>query len=384
MTACPSPHELTQLPGPAHFIKQIAADLAAGKSIIVVFPDAVVESGLADAVLEDLAREGARTTFCHESADPFPVRVLTTFGADPLRESAFAEWDTLIDWNAWHGSWVFAPAWRHDDVGEIVDRWPPQLTVCGLSFEDRPKLIIGVRLADLPRTKITHVDRGCVAVHWWWGVFDRLDTELRLAGMSHRKLNPVDVAVIVEVSGWDLGCTDFLVTEWDRTTGGLPDAARRYQSWAGRDCYVPIVLGNRRGQTAPPIELEQPWRDGLVDRWGHGVRRAVYATDEADVTQRLWMAHNRVLIPYVDEERAAYEHMVLKKASRTALEGVWIRDDDIIEIGSLAWLVDTRRVDIGKSDRKRLQAFRDLRNDLAHRRPIGDDLLRRITSYLEF
>lgn len=384
MTVGPGPHECTQLPGPARFIAQVATDLEAGKSVIVVFPDAVVDSGLADAVLEDLAREGARADFCYESRDPFPTRVLTTFGADPLRQSAFAEWDTIVGWEPWHGSWVVVPAWHHDDVSEIVDRWPAQLTACGLSMDDRPKLIIGVRLADLPRTKIIHVDRSGVAVHWWWGVFDRLDTELRLASMSKRTLNPVDAAVIVEVSGWDLGCTDFLVAEWDRTTGGLPDAVRRYQSQAGQDRHGPVVQGSRRGQATPPTELEQAWRDGLVDRWGHAVRRAVYATDEADVAQRLWMAHNRTLIPYVDEERADYEQVILKKASRSALEGLRRRDDDIIEIGSLAWLVDTHRVDIGKTDRERLQAFRDLRNDLAHRRPIGDELLRRITGYLQF
>ncbi|WP_396911539.1 hypothetical protein [Mycolicibacterium sp.] len=380
----PTPDEFTQLPGSTRFIGRVAADLAAGKSVIVVFPDTLVDSGIADAVLDDLEREGVSTAFCHASTDPFPTRVLTTFGADPLRESSFAEWDTIIAWESWHGSWMLVPGWQHDDVDEIVDRWPAQLNVCGLSVEDRPKLVIGVRLADLPRTKITHVDRNGVAVHWWWGVLDRLDTELRLAAISNRTLNPVDAAVVVEVSGWDLGCTDFLAAEWDRTTTGLSDALRCYQSRAAHNCHVPAVAGTRRGLTAPPAELEQPWRDGLVDRWGHGVRRAVHATDDDDVSQRLWMAHNRVLIQYIDEERADYERMILGKASVDALGDLRLRDDDIIEIGSLAWLVDTRRVDIGKAHRERLQAFRDLRNELAHRRAVSDELLRRIVSYLDF
>ncbi|QRY53808.1 hypothetical protein [Mycolicibacterium septicum] len=355
-----------------------------GKSVIVVFPDALVDSGIADAVLEDLEREGVRTAFCHESADPFPARVLTTFGADPLRESESAEWNTIIGWDAWHGSWVVVPGWQHDDVGEIVDRWPAQLNACGLPVEDRPKLVIGVCLADLPRTKITHVDRNSIAVHWWWGVLDRLDTELRLMTTVGRALNPIDAAVIIEVSSWDLECTDYLSAEWDRTSTGLSEALRCFRSGTADTCHVPAVSGNRRGLTAPPAELEQPWRDGLVDRWGHGVRRAVHATDEADITQRLWTAHNRTLIQYVDEERADYEQMILTTASRASLDDLRPRDDDIIEIGSLAWLVDTRRVDIGKAHKERLQAFRDLRNDLAHRRPIGDELLRRIVGYLEF
>ena len=384
MSGGPTPDEITRLPGVARFVGRVAGDLATGRSVIVVFPDALVESGVADAVLDDLEREGVRTAFCRESTDPFPTRVLETFGADPLRESASAEWDTIIGWESWHGSWVLIPGWQHEDVLEIVDRWPAQLNACGLSIDDRPKLVIAVRLGDLSRTKITHVDRNSVAVHWWWGVLDRLDTELRLAEAADCILNPVDAAVIVEVSGWDLECTDFLAAEWDRTTAGLSDALRCYQPRAVDACHVPAVSGTRRGLTAPSAELEQPWRDGLVDRWGHGVRRAVKATNDADITQRLWMAHNRILIQYVDEKRADYERMILAKVSRAALDVARPRDDDIVEIGSLAWLVDTRRVDIGKAHRERLQAFRDLRNDLAHRRPVGDELLRRIFGYLEF
>lgn len=384
MTSGPNPDELTRLPGSVRFVRRVAADLVAGKSVIVVFPDSFIESRVADAILEDLEREGVRTAFCYESTDPFPERVLTTFGADPLRESAFAEWDTIIGWESWQGSWVFIPGWKHNDIDEIVDRWPAQLNACGLSLDDRPKLIIGARLADLSRTKITHVDGNCVAVHWWWGVFDRLDTELRLAATSSRTLNPIDAAVIVEVSGWDLGCTDFLATEWNRTTSGLRDALRCYGTQASDDCHRPGVAGTRRGHTAPPMELEQSWRDGLVDRWGHGIRHAAHVMDESDVTQRLWMAHNRVLNQYVDEERADYEQMILSKAPRNAIQDLHHRDDDIIEIGSLAWLVESRRVDIGRAHRERLLTFRDLRNDLAHRRPIHDELLRRVVSYLDF
>ena len=134
----------------------------------------------------------------------------------------------------------------------------------------------------------------------------------------------------------------------------------------------------------PPVELEQAWQAGLVDRWGYSIRQAPHVLDEADVTQRLWIAHNRILIPHVEEERAVFERLVMEKASTAALEGLIRRDDDVIEIGSLAWLVDTGRVRIGRERRVRLQAFRDLRNDLAHRRPVSDRLLRHVTAYLGF
>ncbi|MEU2254430.1 hypothetical protein ABZ540_14815 [Nocardia xishanensis] len=376
-----------RLPGPARFVADVVAELELGKSVVLVFPDSLAESGIADAILDDIAAEGARAEYCEPSAEPFPTRILSTFGADPVSERAFDEWETIIGWEPWHESWVLIPGWQHHDVAEIVDRWPAQLTACGLATEDRPKLVIAVRLADLPRKAISHLDRSGIAVHWWWGVLDRLDTETRLAAVSDRRLDPIGAAVVTELSGWDLHCIDYLVDNWDRTTTGLPAVVRGYQhtassqAWsAGADARSTV----RRGTTAPPAELEQPWRDGLVDRWGQSIRWAPHTLDDAAVTQRLWMAHNRILIPHVDEERSHLVELILKKATPQALEGLFRRDDDIIEIGSLVWLVEARGVDIDRRNRQRLHTFRDLRNNLAHRKPIPDGLLRRAIDYLEF
>ncbi|CAN1557168.1 hypothetical protein MCEMAEM6B_02489 [Mycobacteriaceae bacterium] len=387
MSYGPTPEEYPQLPGPARLIRDIVADLSHGKSVVIVFPDALVESGIADAILDDLQTEAARPAFCDGSAEPFPSRVISTFGSDPIAERRFAEWETIVEWDAWLGSWLLVTGWLHQDVAEIVDRWPPQLKACGLPADSRPKLIIAVRLADLPRSTITHIDQGSMSVHWWWGVLDRLDTETRLATTSVRRFNPVDSAVIIEVSGWDLSCTEFLAANWDRTTCGLQEALRQYQEQitTAQQARLPSAPGKMRGVKLPPTELEQFWRDGLVDRWAHSIRLAPSALLEADVNQRQWMAHNRMLIPHVDEERAEYEDLILARASPASLDGLRRRDDDdIIEIGSLAWLVASGRVDIGRERRLRLLAFRNLRNDLAHRRPAADELLGRIINYLQF
>jgi len=378
------PTDYPRLPGPARFIADMVSDLDAGRSVLAVFPDAAIESGIADAVLDDAAREGVTVEYCVESDEHFPARVLNTFGSDSVLNRGYDEWDSIINWEPWHRSWVILQGWQHRDIGEIVERWPAQLKACGLSIEDRPKLLIAVSLNELSRKTISHIDRDCVAVHWWWGVFDRLDTETRLVATTQRRLNPLDTAVVVEVAGWDLECAEFLAENWDRSTGGLPHALMQYResrSWtSGPDS--PNNTDSYRVSAAPPAELENDWRAGLVDRWGLGIRSAPHTLGDKEVAQRIWMAHNRTLIPYVDEERAYFERVILRKASLRALDGMRRRDDDIIEIGSLAWLVSSRRVDIGKEARLRLQAFRDLRNDLAHRRPVGDKLLSKILGYL--
>ncbi|MEV3963537.1 hypothetical protein AB0M34_22040 [Nocardia sp. NPDC050193] len=362
----------------------MAEDLKEGKSVVLVFPDSAVAQGVADAVLIDLSHETAYAEYCRQSGDPFPTRVLDTFGADTDTYRRYDSWNAIAGWRDWQGAWVVIPGWEHDDVEEIVQRWPAQAHASGLTADAQPKLVIGARLCDVPRTVLAHLDPSLTAVHWWWGVLDRLDTEIRLAAVPGCRLNPVEAAVITELACWDLACVDFLARHWDRTTAGAPAAVESYR----RAVPAPVSGGppsvTRRHSTAPPVDLEHEWRDGLVDRWGHTLRNAPATLDDKAITQRLWMAHNRVLVPHIDEERAEYEQRIRRKASSRALADVRRRDDDVIEIGSLAWLVDTGRVDLGRDHRRRLSAFRVLRNQLAHRVPVNDRLLAGIMAYLEF
>ena len=64
MTYGPTPGSYHGLPGPARFVRDVAASLQDGKSVVVVFPDSLVESGIADAMLDDLTTEGVRAVFC--------------------------------------------------------------------------------------------------------------------------------------------------------------------------------------------------------------------------------------------------------------------------------------------------------------------------------
>lgn len=384
MTWGPTAVEYMRLPGPTRFVADAVAQLRSGLSVVVVFPDAVVAAGIADRVLEEVAQEDARSTFCSQSSDAFPTRVIETFGADPVRYRPFDEWESIIQWELWHESWVVLSGWDHADVHEILERWPAQVHAAGLSQAERPKLLIGVRGTDVPRQVLTRLDSSLIAVRWWWGVLDRLDTETRLVAIAGRTINPVDTAVIIEVSGWDLSCVDFLAECWDRTTSGLATAVRSYQTHAPGVDIDSRSNQDRGPATQPPVDRQDAWQNGLLDKWGHSLRRSPRVLDDKSMDQRTWMAHNRVLISHIDEERAHYEEVILRKARQRIIDELDRRDDNIIEIGTLAWLVSTGRVDVNRDDRDRLCAFRDLRNDLAHRVPAKDELLAKVAEYLGF
>ena len=86
--------------------------------------------GIADAILDELKMQCARAEFLVGTGGAFPERVLNTFGSDQRTADAFDEWDSIITWEAWHQSWVLVPGWEHDDVTEIVSRWPAQVKAC--------------------------------------------------------------------------------------------------------------------------------------------------------------------------------------------------------------------------------------------------------------
>lgn len=387
MSLGPDIATIAQFPGPARFVRDIVADLDIGKSVVVVFPDVLVDNGVAHAVLAEIALENSRAHQCESSSDSFPCRILATFGSDPGSLQAFGEWDTIIRWEAWHQSWVLISAWEHSDVIEILDRWPAQVKACGLSERDCPKLVVGLRLADVARSKLLHLEQLTVAVHWWWGVLDRLDTETWLAAIAPREgLGPVDIAVITELSGWDLACVGFLVDHWDRTTDGISEALESYRALVGEnadDCTSSMAAALPRSLAGPPVELEEHWRNAKVEKWGHSIKDSPVTMSDAEISKRAWIAHNRILMPHVDDERGRYETMVRRRLRADVIADV-VRGDDIIEIGQLKRLVDDRVVDLGKKERLRLQFFGRLRNKLAHREPIDDQSLKQACNYLGF
>lgn len=380
-----NPNDFMRLPGPARFSRQVVADFEAGKSVVVVFPDTAVRSGLADALLDEVTASFPQRLYCVESMEPFPCRILDTFGADRLIDRDFYEWDTFIRWEAWHGQGVTIQAWEHPDVGTILERWPAQLVACGLSNHERPKLVIGVRLSDVSRTALHRLDRHTMSVHWWWGALDRLDTEFTLMSMpSAGDLNPVELAVISEVSSWDLNCAEYLLEHWDRATASIEQVVCDYRHDANVEALqIADSLRTTAGSSQPPADVEDNWNDGEIEWWGHGLKRGPAHLGPGDLRQRVWLAHNRTLMSHVDDERAQFEQKIIK-AVPERLRTQYVRDDDIIEIGSLKRLVDQRVVFLSSGDRARLHSFWRLRNDLAHRNPVEDELLTEIFSYLKF
>ena len=152
--------------------------------VVVVFPDHAVTDGTADQILDELSATITSSCGLECADDVFPVRVLASFGARGAELTDYDDWDTIINWTGWHGQTVIVPAWEHPDVSDIINRWIPQPRASTLAPDRIPTLLIATSLEYTDRLVIDRLDPTVVSVHWWWGVFDRLDTELQLSTVT--------------------------------------------------------------------------------------------------------------------------------------------------------------------------------------------------------
>ncbi|MCY1658270.1 hypothetical protein OVA21_13855 [Dietzia sp. SL131] len=377
---------IVDLPGVRNRVTAVLDDLDAGKSVVFVFADSAVESGVADDVLREIQGAAAHTEWCLEADKEFPVRVLESFEGSSGDITRYSAWDQIVGWPTWYGEWLFLTSWEHNDIPTILERWPAQLKVSGLSPEDRPRLVIGATLDAVTPAMLDRIDTAEVAVQWWWGTVGRLDTELCVAVHEHAKRrDSLDQAVLAELACWDVDALDFLSRWWDGSTDTvvpLIAELRRHREEDG-DVFT-LASASRSHQFRPPKELLEGWRQGRIERWGGAPRVGPVDCSEAEVKRRLWIAHSRILMPVVDDERAKFEDKFNSIATVEMMDRNREKGGGLIEIGILKDLAVRKLVRVPREDEETLRQLTSLRNRLAHCDPATDELISFVRKRHEF
>ncbi|WP_345207481.1 hypothetical protein [Fodinibacter luteus] len=315
---------------------------------MLVFPRFAIASGLADHVLDAVATSaGARCVDTGEAH--LATRVAEAMdrlhewrpGSDP--------WWDLAHWPALRGQCAAVRSWE-DAVGDPVTRWEALTHESGREPRERFRLLVGVGLDDLEGSPLDRTPSLHVSVRWWWGVVDRLDTELYLSG---RDPDPLAHAEAVEVTAWALEGSCGGGTDGHALATGLPRAVREHDRTP------------RTHRQAPPPEIRPHWDLGLVELWD-GRYRPVAAADPEGEERRVlrWRAQVRLLFPYLEEHRVRILREFLPKALTV---GVAPGFGDVWELGDM--FGQGRRVGLSLATYDHLKVARDVRNDLAHGRP---------------
>lgn len=280
----------------------------------------------------------------------------------------------------------------------------------GVPGHQRPRFLLTARAADLPRATLG--SQGRAAVHWWWRVWTRLDTEVLMAWNSRSGTadaaamlsRRVTDAVVAEVCGPDIDRALALRDAWD---GGDLDTLR---SALGRvlpgrtadpaDPVLPRRLSTAHAST-PDAEIHGAWARGAVDSWDGRIHatRGSSLLDPGSQELRVLVCHaqNRVLLPLIEEARSALLHLVpgLLRTQRFTLrefcekarsqhlrntpDGA-VPDLEELELGGLSHAA--YMLALTTAQRHRLRTLHTARNILSHRTPLDHGELVTLTQVL--
>ncbi len=280
----------------------------------------------------------------------------------------------------------------------------------GLPGHARPRFLLTARAADLPRATLG--SQGRAAVHWWWKVWTRLDTEVLMAWRSRSGvtdaadalLRRVTDAIVAEVCGPDIDRALALRDAWD---GGDLGTLRRALSRllpepaAGSAEPVPLRRLSTAHASAPDAEIHGAWARGAVDSWDgrihptHG--HSLLDANSQELRVLVCHAQNRVLLPLIEEARTTLIHLVpgmLRKQRFTlrdfcdkARSQRWRSTDEAavpdleeLEIGGLSYAASM--LALTTTQRHRLRTLHTARNTLSHRTPLDHDALVALTEVL--
>ncbi|HEX3783227.1 MAG TPA: hypothetical protein VHX38_26465 [Pseudonocardiaceae bacterium] len=449
---------LRTLPGPIAHLDAITAVLDSGLTCLWLVPDTVVESGVADQLLDDLADrpgsirvpppkadgqwsrpaadfraaeidftsdgqrpEWARDVFglltddrwpppapdVVEALPPAPGPSLAERLAEMIDEPVDAADDpvrSLVGAAELRGRVVVVRAWEeldHAHTADLLVRLPAVLKELGVAPAERPRLLMASRLGDLPDGVLGLLDPVTTTVTWWWGALSRLDTAVVVALARSRRARDTPVEhpvrehvireVITEVAGPDLELASQLAVTWD----GRMDTLAADLPAQRTDVGTALAANYRPTTAKPPLQLHSTWTRGMVQLWDGEIRpdSAIIAANEweGDLLTKIWRGQNRALSPVIDGHRARFEGIVRSRASMAVLTELTSSGDHgsqetpdprraVLELGPMAWAVGTHRVRIPAANL--LFCLRDIRNLLAHLRPLDDQHLDRLTGLL--
>lgn len=374
------------LPGPAAFIERITGALGSGRSALLLCPNERTPDGILDVIETRL--DGSRTA------------QLLSKGWQPQSEAGDAAGivrsiaENLFDKLALRlpppgdvNGVSLATATGAESITLLIDArgasTAAQDALVSLAREvaGAMKDVTGWRrfaicaaLSPTTRQGLPGPDVA-LAVEWWWGVIRPLDIELALDGIP--VLDPVMTRAAIEVGTWDLPLAREMARGW---SGGLASLEHDLSSILGPcDAGPRLINEGHEAYKVPQEQLISAWNAGLVESWGGAVEwhpSIALAEGPSPAIQRVWLAQVKELFPLIEIERTRLAGWLDREAERGGMprildvDGLAVEIEDL-EIGQLVRYLGCYREVRVPADRMRLiRSLRELRNHLAHRRPV--------------
>lgn len=213
---------------------------------------------------------------------------------------------------------------------------------------------------------------------WWWGVLRDVDAVVQAEAIG---LDPDLIGCVVELVRWDLGMLEPL-RGWD----GSPESLPRLHLGDVPSGDAPQLPGARHPDR-PPTSLLAEWSSGAVEFWNGApaTHTGLHLDSLEELSRRVWAGQVARVLPFVEFERVKQAEFVAALVDRAGgVSPQWERDNgpDIaaLEIGSLVACVHAHRVRIPGDRWQLIHGLRDIRNDIAHLRPVKPSRIRALRS----
>jgi hypothetical protein len=379
-----------RLPGPRGFVRDIVAEWGRGRHVTAVLPevlasDAIFTDGLGVAMLEEFARQSVSARRIYDAGQD--KSILDTFSQALIFEDPPATISALL---------------RHPEVENtvavVVAR---ELGTCarnGLpAFLERVELESHATTNQAQRLSIVAVlGRGqlpsfrggansdiAMTSIWWWARIARWDVAAHIAELAERVslqgiVADVRTESIVEVARWDLDLAEHLVMTWEGEPKALPSLLKDWRSVS-----APAISASRPAGTdgiRPPDLFLPSWDQRVVEDWHDrlSVTTCSLAAEPEKLSRLVWAAQARVLLPWIEEQRATLHIRVTEilgpQRLASMLDGWFdppVNGNGLVEIGVLDRVIrralGTRNTEVRDASRW----LREARNHLAHMRPLS-------------
>ncbi len=388
-----------RLPGPRSFVRDIVAEHRRGRHVATVLPralasDTIFTDSLSVALLEEFAGQSVTARRIYDAGPG--ASVLETF----CRALIFDDQPATVPDLLIHpevrdmvavvvAQDLCAPA--RDELSPFLRRVELEthtagptrrLSVVAIVTQSQLPVFPGGASSDIALTSI-----------WWWARIARWDVAAHIADLAGQPrlsgvLEDVRAESIVELARWDLDLAERLAAAWSGELGALPSLLRECGSVAanGKPGRADAVARARKGVTAASAGLRPPdpdlelWDRRMMDGWHdrQSVTMCSLIAVPDKLSQVVWAAQARVLLPWIEECRSSLLARVTETLGAGRLAAV-LRDrfdppvmaDTLVEIGVLDKVVQMV-IGSGNPDlRYASRRLREARNSLAHLRPLS-------------
>ena len=361
------------LPGPAQFLKNIEDELKEGNNVIAVFPKIFKDKSTECFSLKLLDNKALTDEIdLSDFKGSTPLSILSRLCSEK-NLSSIEDINLKLKMKKFFINKINDTVWP--DWRDLIVSHSATLKNSALRSFERPTFFLTIQ----GKQEMPHNDV-CLRIIEWNGIVSDLDMMIYVSEfVNNRNMNEFERALTVQaisdIALWDFEIADAMIE------ANLKDVVEPFD-------LLRNINEKRKWNGAPPC-----WENGQTMKYmGNQLESSVLLvsrqTKTPDIFIRLWRSQVRVLLPLIEEQRRNLisllrKHLTVPFKYNYGSDQYTINELEDLELGHI-WhqTKDIKEIDIDLKEC--LNDLREIRNKLAHFKPLNYELIERYKSIESF